>query len=245
MTLRTTAFFMALFAPLFLLAQTKEFTPKPDAVGFLRDLMGAKYSKSDKSWVLPRTGANQKIFDVDAEGGLFVGVDTILQRNVGEEREAWILFTVEGYMFNFARLEKTSKGWQKKAVYYRFHEGAHGNYGPEQIGFEMIAQKTFISVREYWFKKGVTTRKWQLYDPFTRAKAVTIDLDRTGEKKQLPNAYQEYKTTDIKMEPTERLLPDIVLTQAVEEKADNKKAEKKTRKVRYTWQKEQFVRAKD
>ncbi|MCC7244286.1 MAG: hypothetical protein IT269_01290 [Saprospiraceae bacterium] len=237
--------FVAIFAPFILSAQTKEFIAKPDAVGFLRDIMGAKYSKSDKSWVLPRTGANQEIFDVDAEGGLFVGVDTILQRNVGEEKEAWILFTVEGYMFNFARLVKTPKGWQKKAIYYRFHEGAHGNYGPEQIGFEMIAQKTFISVKEYWFKKGVTTRKWQLFDPFTRSRVGIIELDRTGEKKQQPDAYQEYKTSNITMTPTDKILPDIILTQALDEKPAGKKAEKKARKVRYSWVKDQYIRAKD
>jgi hypothetical protein len=223
-----------LLFPIFLFAQ-KNVIPKVEPTAFLRDILGAKYAKSDKSWTLPRTQAMLDTFEADATGGLFVGVDTILFRTVGDTKEAWVLFTVEGYMFNFARLEKTEGGWKKKAIYYRFHEGKHGNYGPEGIGFHMIAQKTFISVREYWFKKGVTTRKWQLFDPFTRENVGSIELEKKDEKDRSPDVYLEFKTTKTAFEATDQLLPDIVLTQQVERKEKGKKAVKETRTVRYGW----------
>ena len=92
----------------------KSSTKIADANGFLRDILGAKYAKSDKRWTLPNTRLNRDTFGVEANGGLFVTVDTIVLRDVGPAKEAWVLFTVEGYMFNFARLEKTENAWVLK-----------------------------------------------------------------------------------------------------------------------------------
>ncbi len=224
--------FLAL--PCFMQAQS-EYLKTPDATSFLKEMLGAKYSKSDKFWVLPRTTEYGKIFGTDAEGGLFSNVDTILMRKVGDVQEAWILFTVEGYMFNFARLEKTPKGWKKKSIFYKFHEGAPGEYQPEYFGFQMIAQKTFISIKESWYGAGITTQKWLLFDPFNRKEVGSFELNREGEKEQRPESFKEIKTIKTKLEVTDQLLPDIIFEQAVLQKLKGKKEQESIRTLRYIW----------
>lgn len=207
-----------------------------DANSFLRDILAAKYSKQDRRWQLPNTPLNRDTFGVEANGGLFVSVDTILLRDVGESKEAWVLFTVEGYMFNFARLEKTSTSWVLKHMRYRFHEGAHGEYAPEVFRFQMIGRKTFISVRELWYNAGVYESRWLLFNPLKQAApVVSMEVKREGDKEQHPEQYVEFSTTDTRYEAMKESLPDILLVQRVEERPKGKPARKGTRTLRYRW----------
>lgn len=214
----------------------KASTPIADAKSFLRDILGAKYAKSDKRWTLPNTRLNRDTFGVEANGGLFVTVDTIVLRDVGPAKEAWVLFTVEGYMFNFARLEKTEHAWVLKSIRYRFHEGAPGEYAPESFRFQMLGRKTFISIREVWYNAGTYETKWHLFDPLRQAGAAgSFDLRQEGGKEQDPTEYTEYTTTDTRYQAMKESLPDIVLTQRVEQRAKGKPAQKSTRTLRYRW----------
>lgn len=207
-----------------------------DAQSFLRDILAAKYTKSEKRWTLPNTQLMRDTFGVEANGGLFVSVDTIILRDVGTVKEAWVLFTVEGYMFNFARLEKSDTGWKLKTMRYRFHEGAHGEYSPEEFGFQMIGRKTFISLREMWYGMGVTSTRWLLFNPLKDAMlSCELDLAREGEKEQIPDAYTEITTTETRYEPMQESLPDILLTQATEKKVKGKPAKTSSRTLRYRW----------
>lgn len=207
-----------------------------DAKSFLRDILAAKYSKADKRWTLPNTQLMRDTFGVEANGGLFVSVDTIILRDVGPVKEAWILFTVEGYMFNFARLEKSDAGWQVKVMRYRFHEGAPGEYAPEVFGFQMIGRKTLISVRELWYASGVTTTRWLLFNPLRQAApAGEFDLVREGEKEQDPEAYTEMTTLETRYEAMKESLPDILLAQRTEQKVKGKPAKSTDRTLRYRW----------
>ena len=164
---------LLLFAALALpLSAQKTSIKIADAKSFLRDILAAKYSKSDKRWTLPNSQLVRDSFGVEANGGLFVSVDTILLRDVGQVKEAWVLFTVEGYMFNFARLEKSDAGWKVKVMRCRFHEGAPGEYAPESFGFQMVGRKTLISVRETWYAIGVTTTRWLLFNPLVNPRCI-------------------------------------------------------------------------
>ncbi|HND88520.1 MAG TPA: hypothetical protein PK971_09330, partial [Saprospiraceae bacterium] len=179
---------------------------------------------------------NRDTFGVEANGGLFVTVDTIVLRDVGPAKEAWVLFTVEGYMFNFARLEKTENAWVLKFMRYRFHEGAHGEYAPESFSFQMVGRKTFISIQEVWYNAGIYETKWHLFDPLQQAAAAgSFDLKQEGGKEQNPTEYTEYVTTDKRYEAMKESLPDILLVQRVEEKPKGKPAKKSTRTLRYRW----------
>ncbi len=207
-----------------------------DKQSFLRDILGAKYSKSDKRWTLPNTQLMRDTFGVEANGGLFVSVDTILLREVGAQKEAWVLFNVEGYMFNFARLLKSETGWKVKTMKYRFHEGAPGEYAPESFVFQMIGKKTFISIQELWYAIGVTTTQWLLFNPLhDAAPAGKFDLAREGEKEQMPEAYTEMTTIETRYEPMKESLPDILLTQRMEKKVKAKPAKVTNHTVRYRW----------
>jgi len=207
-----------------------------DAKSFLRDILAAKYSKADKRWTLPNTQLVRDTFGVEANGGLFVSVDTIILRDVGPVKEAWVLFTVEGYMFNFARLEKSDAGWQVKTMRYRFHEGAPGEYAPESFGFQMVGRKTLISVRETWYAIGVTTARWLLFNPLRQAApAGEFDLAREGEQEQNPEAYTEMTTLETRYEAMKESLPDILLAQRTEQKVKGKPAKTTERTLRYRW----------
>jgi hypothetical protein len=207
-----------------------------DAKSFLRDILAAKYSKADKRWTLPNTPLVRDTFGVEANGGLFVSVDTIILRDVGPVKEAWVLFTVEGYMFNFARLEKSDAGWKVKTMRYRFHEGAPGEYAPESFGFQMVGRKTLISVREIWYASGVTTTRWLLFNPLRQAApAGEFDLAREGQKEQDPEAYTEMTTLETRYEAMKESLPDILLAQRTEQKTKGKPAKTTERTLRYRW----------
>jgi hypothetical protein len=216
--------------------QAQQITLKTlDKSTFLRDILGARYSKSDKFWTLPNTQAARDTFGVDANGGLFAGVDTIAIREVDGRKEGWVLFTVEGYIFNFARLEKTPKGWQVKHMYYRLHEGAHGQYAPLGFFLQSIGKKTFISIQEDWYKAGIISTKWVLYEPFSAKKAGEIEMSRTGEKEQKPEQYQEVSLMQVLYEPVLEPLPDIMVTQTIEQKKKGAAAQTSTRTLRYRW----------
>ncbi len=207
-----------------------------DAKSFLRDILAAKYSKSDQRWTLPNSKLVRDSFGVEANGGLFVSVDTIILRDVGLVKEAWVLFTVEGYMFNFARLEKSDAGWKVKALRCRFHEGAPGEYAPESFGFQMIGKKTLVSIRETWYGMGITTTRWLLFNPLKQAApAGEFDLAREGEKEQEPEAYTEMTTIETRYEAMKESLPDILLTQRTEQKTKGKPAKTTARTLRYRW----------
>lgn len=229
--------FVLLFgASLFSANAQKASTKIADAKSFLRDILGAKYAKADKRWTLPNTPLMRDTFGVEANGGLFVSVDTIILRDVGSAKEAWVLFTVEGYMFNFARLEKSDAGWYVKTMRYRFHEGAPGEYAPESFGFQMIGRKTLISIREVWYASGVTTTNWLLFNPLKQAApAGEFKLAREGEKEQNPDAYSETTTIETRYETMKESLPDILLTQQTEQKTKGKPAKTTSRTQRYRW----------
>ena len=222
------------FASQFLFAQ-KNTLKTLDEASFLREILGARYSKQDRAWTLPATQAVIDTFGVEANGGLFVGVDTIAVREVGGQKEAWVLFTVEGYLFNFARLDKTASGWKVKNMYYRFHEGAPGQYAPLELSIQMIGKKAFISIREDWFAGGVITTKWILYEPFSIKLAGEIDLSSIGEKEQNPEVYTEISFLQVKYESVREPLPDIMLTQTLESKKKGAAAKSTSRTLRYRW----------
>lgn len=202
---------------------------------FLRDVMGAKYSKSDKMWAMPRTQAVQDSFGLDLEGGLFARVDTIITRDVGKDKETWVLFTVEGHIFNMARLTKAKEGWLLKNIRYRLHTGAPGEYAPLTFGFRVIGGKTFVSITEMWYAIGITTTKWLLFDPFMGKKAGEFDLAREGGKEQTPDAYTEFKTDKTEFPVSRLALPDLHLTQTVEQKLKGKPAKTTSRVAKYRW----------
>lgn len=206
-----------------------------DKASFLREILGARYVKSDKAWTLPRTQAVLDTFEVEAHGGLYVAVDTIAVRDVGGDKEAWVLFTVEGYFFNFARLEKTQDGWRVKNMYYRLHEGAPGQYAPLAFYIQMIGSKTFIAIQEDWHASGVITTKWVLYEPFSAKLAAEIDMARLGEKDQNPAQYSEVSFVQVKYETVQPPLPDIMLTQNVESKKKGSSVQTTSRTLRYRW----------
>ncbi len=206
-----------------------------DKASFLREILGARYVKSDKAWTLPQTQAVLDTFEVEAHGGLYVAVDTIALRDVGGDKEAWVLFTVEGYFFNFARLEKTPQGWTVKNMYYRLHQGAPGEYAPLAFYIQMIGSKSFISIQEDWYASGVITTKWILYEPFSAKLAGEIDLARLGEKEQNPAQYAEVSFLQIKYETVQPPLPDIMLTQTVESKKKGSSVQTSSRTLRYRW----------
>ena len=228
---------LLLFAALALpLSAQKTSIKIADAKSFLRDILAAKYSKSDKRWTLPNSQLVRDSFGVEANGGLFVSVDTIILRDVGPVKEAWVLFTVEGYMFNFARLEKSDAGWNLKVMRCRFHEGAPGEYAPESFGFQMVGRKTLISIRELWYGMGITTTRWLLFNPLKQAvPAGEFDLAREGEKEQDAEAYSEMTTIETRYEAMKESLPDILLTQKTEQKAKGKAAKTTQRTLRYRW----------
>jgi hypothetical protein len=210
---------------------------KLDAVSFLKEILGATYSKADKFWVLPRNAETKSLFESDAEGGLFVSVDTIVRREVGDRQEQWVLFVVEGYIFNFASLVKTDAGWQLKEMKYSLHQGAPGEYAPTDFNFAMISQKTFISIKEMWMNGDNITEKWLLFDPFSLKSAGNMPLSKessTGDE-DWPEQYNYFKTTDIAYKIDKAILPDVVLTQTVQDKVKDKKELRSTRKVRYVW----------
>lgn len=206
-----------------------------DKTSFLREILGASYVKSDKAWTLPRTQAVLDTFEVEAHGGLYVAVDTIAIRDVGGDKEAWVLFTVEGYFFNFARLGKTPYGWTVKNMYYRLHEGAPGQYAPLAFYIQMIGSKSFIAIQEDWYASGVITTKWILYEPFSAKLAAEIDLARLGEKEQDPAQYTEISFLQIKYETVQPPLPDIMLTQNIESKKKGSYVQTSSRTQRYRW----------
>lgn len=206
-----------------------------DKASFLREILGARYAKSDKFWTLPNTQAVQDTFGVQANGGLFVGVDTIAMREVDGKKEAWVLFTVEGYLFNFARLEKTTAGWKVKSIRYRLHAGTHGEYAPLSYRVKMIGLKTFISIEEDWHKRGIITTKWVLYDPLTTLKAAELELESTGEKERNPEQFTEISLLQIKYESVQEPLPDIMLTQFLESKKKGNAVKTSSRVLRYRW----------
>jgi hypothetical protein len=226
---------LLLLLPSFLMAQQSKPVKTVTETTFLRDVMGAKYSKSDKMWALPRTQAIKDSFAMDLEGGLFARVDTIITRDIGEGKETWVLFTVEGHVFSMARLEAVKGVWQLKSIRYHLHEGAHGEYAPLDYGFRVIGGKTFVSIEEMWYAIGITTTKWLLFDPFTGNKAGEFDLAREGGKEQNPDVYTEFKTEKIAF-PTGRLaLPDLVLTQNLTQKTKGKPEKETVREVKYRW----------
>ncbi|MCA0238656.1 MAG: hypothetical protein LCH81_19950 [Bacteroidetes bacterium] len=206
-----------------------------DKSSFLREILGARYSKADKFWTLPNTQATLDTFGVDANGGLFAGVDTIAFREVDGHKEAWVLFTVEGYIFNFARLEKTPQGWSVRHIYYRLHEGAPGEYAPLEYSMISIGKKTFLSIKEDWYGMGIITTKWVLYEPFSAHQAAEIDIAKTGEKEQNPDQFREISFMQVRYEPVVEPLPDIMLTQIVEQKKKGSEPKLSTRTLRYRW----------
>lgn len=206
-----------------------------DKNSFLKEILGARYVKADKFWTLPKTQATLDTFGVDANGGLFVGVDTIAFREVDGQKEAWVLFTVEGYLFNFARMQKTSTGWTVKKMHYRLHEGAPGEYAPLAFFIQSIGKKTFISIHEDWYGMGIITTKWVLYEPFSARKAGEIDMAREGEKEQNPEQYKEISFMQVKYESVQEPLPDIMLTQSIEQKRKGSTSISSTRTLRYRW----------
>ncbi len=212
-----------------------------DKTSFLREILGAKYAKSDRAWTMPATQAVSDTFGVEATGGLFVGVDTIAFREVNGKKEAWVLFTVEGYLFNFARLEKTTGGWIVKNIHYRLHEGAHGEYAPIAFYIQMIGQKTFISIQEDWYKRGVITTNWVLYDPLSAQLAGKLELAYTGEKERHPDQYTETSFMQVKYESAQGLLPDIMLSQTLESKKKGAPAKIASRTLRYRWDQKQAM----
>lgn len=224
---------LCIFYSGFLFAQTPLKTL--DKSSFLRDVLGARYSKADRFWTLPNTQATRDTFGVEANGGLFAGVDTIAFREVDGRKEGWVLFTVEGYIFNFARMEKTPKGWQVKKMYHRLHTGAHGQYAPLAFYLQSIGKKTFISIQEDWFKSGIITTKWILYEPFSAKKAGELEMARSGEKEQNPDQYLEASFMQVQYEPVFEPLPDIMLTQTVEQKKKGAAVKTITRTLRYRW----------
>jgi hypothetical protein len=206
-----------------------------DKTSFLREILGARYAKSDRAWTMPATQAVTDTFGVEATGGLFVGVDTIAYREVYGQKEAWVLFTVEGYMFNFARLIKTPAGWTVQNMHYRLHEGAHGEYAPLAFYIQMIGQKTFISIQEDWHKRGIITTNWVLYDPLSAKKAGKIELARVGEKERSPEQFTEISFLQVKYESVQEPLPDIMLTQFVDSKKKGAVSKTTSRTLRYRW----------
>jgi hypothetical protein len=214
---------------------------------FLRDVMGAKYSKSDKMWALPRTQAIKDSFAMDLEGGLFARVDTIITRDIGDGKETWVLFTVEGHVFSMARLEAVKGGWQLKNIRYHLHEGAHGEYAPLKYGFRVIGGKTFVSIEEMWYAIGITTTKWLLYDPFTGRKAGEFDLAREGGKEQNLEVYTEFSTEKTTFPAGASALPDLILTQKLAQKTKGKPVKESVREVKYRWdsQAKRYLALKD
>jgi hypothetical protein len=207
-----------------------------DKPNFLREILGAKYSKSDRIWALPRTDATRDTFGVEANGGLFVEVDTLFTREVGGLKEAWVLFLVEGYIFNFARMGQSASGWEIKKMHYRLHEGAPGEYAPLDFDAVMIGKKTFLSIQEDWYGGGIIRTNWLLFDPLTGREAGKIELARTGEKEQNPQAFTEILCLQQRFEPTKAApLPDIVLSQSVDQKKKGATARLSTRTLRYRW----------
>lgn len=206
-----------------------------DKISFLKEILGARYVKADKFWTLPRTRATIDTFGVEANGGLFVGVDTIVFREMDGQKEGWVLFTVEGYLFNFARLQKTPEGWTVKKMHYRLHEGAPGEYAPLAFFIQSIGKKTFISIQEDWYGMGIITTKWVLYEPFSARKAGEIDMAREGEKEQNPEQYTEISFMQLQYESVRDPLPDIMLTQFIEQKKKGANAKTRTRTQRYRW----------
>lgn len=206
-----------------------------DKTSFLRDILGARYSKPDRSWTLPPTQAVADTFGVAANGGLFVGVDTIVYRDVEGHKEAWVLFTVEGYLFNMARLGKTPQGWNVREMRYRMHEGTHGHYAPLAYFIQMIGRKTFISVKEDRFGRGIISTKWVLYDPLTFKKAGELELGKTGEKERNPDQYTEIELLQVKYESVQDPLPDIMVTQTLESKKKGEQLRISSRTLRYRW----------
>lgn len=212
-----------------------------DKATFLREILGARYVKADKFWTLPNTQATLDTFGVDANGGLFVGVDTIAIREVDGQKEGWVLFTVEGYLFNFARLQKTPAGWKVKYMHYRLHEGAPGEYAPRAFFIQAIGKKTFISIQEDWYGMGIITTKWILYEPFSAKKAGEIDTAQEGEKEQDPDQYKEISFMQVHYELVREPLPDIMLTQTIEQKKKGSAVKTSTRTLRYRWDIRQAV----
>ncbi len=212
-----------------------------DKTSFLRDILGARYSKSDRAWTLPPTEAVADTFGTSANGGLFVGVDTIVYRDVEGHKEAWVLFTVEGYLFNMARMTKTVLGWSVSNVRYRMHEGTHGHYAPLAFFIQMIGRKTFISVKEDRFGRGIIHTKWVLYDPLTFKKAGEMELATIGEKEQNPDQYTEIEFLQVKYESVQDPLPDIMLTQNLESKKKGEPARISSRTMRYRWDEKRSV----
>jgi hypothetical protein len=208
---------------------------KLDSVSFLKEILGAKYSKADKSWVLPRSEDNAALFNNDAEGGLFVAVDTMIKRNVGVHQEQWVLFIVEGYIFNFATLVKTDEGWELKDMKYSLHQGAPGEYAPIDFNFEMISQKTFVSIKEMWMNGDVIIEKWLLFDPFTSKSAGKFKMAVEPTSDELPETYSYYQTKNVAYKAGKGILPDLLFSQNLQEKAKGKKAVKTDKTIRYIW----------
>ncbi len=227
-------FLLPLFVSGVLVAQ-KNTIKTLNKTSFLKEILGAKYVKADKFWTLPNTQATFDTFGVDATNGLFVGVDTIVIREMDGQKEGWVLFTVEGYLFNFARLQKTPAGWTVKKMYYRLHEGAPGEYAPLSFSIQAIGKKTFISIREDWYGMGIITTKWILYEPFSARNAGEIEIAREGEKEQDPEQYKEISLMQVQYESVRDPLPDIMLTQSIEQKRKGSAAKTSTRTQRYRW----------
>ena len=216
--------------------------PKPE--GFLADILGASYNKKIKHWVLPNTSpAFAAAQDLQGDG-VQVQVDSIAMRQVDEELEAWVLFSMEKYVYGFARLRVKDGGWGIQKVYYKLHEGAPGEYSRLNFMFQTLGPKTCIGVQELWHTIGVTEEKWHVFDPFAGTNIGTFDMSSFGEKEFKPAAYTEFETVDIEFHPVKNGLPDVILVQKGIQKLKGKAEAPFSRKLKFRFdpKKQTYVR---
>lgn len=216
--------------------------PKPE--GFLADILGASYNKKIKQWILPNTSPAFAAAQDLKDDGVQVQVDSMVMRQVDDELESWVLFSVEKYVYGFARLQVKDGGWSPQKIYYKLHEGAPGEYSRLNFMLQTLGPKTCIGIQELWYTSGVTDEKWLLFDPFSGENIGSFDMSSFGEKEQKPAAYTEFETNDIEFHPVKNGLPDVILVQKGIQKLKDKPEAPFSRKLkfRYDPKKKTYVR---
>lgn len=193
-------------------------TETPTGEYFLRNIMGAKLNPKTGLWILPDTSRlRSRVEDVGGPGHA-IRLDSFCLKTIGDRQEAWVLFTVEGHAFNFARLEKSGPHWWVRRMRTLLHVGAPGEYAYTSYGIELVGGKTFISIHEQWYAMGRYTDEWLLYDPFTLKQCGRFVITKRGEKEQSPEAYADFETVDKQYLTVEAGAADIQFVQMWEEK---------------------------